>query len=177
MRGTKNRIAFAAAVALMALAAHASEAFTLKEDGCSGTCETSPLGEVTLTQAGVNTEVSDPLFSGDEFIGAGAIDTLGLDITDPTITITGLIQDLPASTLPPGPLDFRATDDFVAALTPSNDGIYFTSDILGSNGIAGNAAPSPFPGNLGSAVPAPLWLLLVGSGLIGLGLLPRWISA
>lgn len=202
MRDTRWGVAFLAVVALLALAppAHASLVFTLNLDGCTGGCGISPFGEVTLTQDGANADVQVTLFHGDEFVKTGAGDALEFDISgDPSITITGLTSGFAtggaatASTFGsfdysivctgcghgashplPGPIDFTVENTLITAFTTNNHGIYFTSDIIGTDCGTGNVAGN---GVGRSAVPEPFSFSLVGAGLIGLGLFRRGFSA
>lgn len=95
-----KKILFLSSVCLLASAsfAHAdaigtTASFTLNQDGCTGTCGTSPFGSVLLTQTTsslVTVEVT--LFNGDEFIKSGAGDALEFNLNgDPSpITIVSL---------------------------------------------------------------------------------------
>ncbi len=155
---------------------------------------------MTLTQDGANTDVQVALFHGDEFVKTGAGDSLEFDISgDPSITITGLTSGFTAggadtaSTFGgfdysivctgcehgashplPGPIDFTVENTLITAFTTNSQGIYFTSDIVGTNGGTGNVAGN---GLARSAVPEPFSFSLVGAGLIGLGLFRRKFSA
>lgn len=75
----------------------------------------------------------------------------------------------------PGPLEFDVKLATGGALsvhnfTDNSDGYYFASDILGTNGNTGNVADSQSPTDPVGDAPEPVSFLLVGTGLLGLGL-------
>jgi len=70
----------------------------------------------------------------------------------------------------PGPIDFTVDNTLIAAFTTNSHGVYFTSDIVGTQWRSGNVAGESVAR---SAAPEPFSFLLVGTGLIGLGLLRR----
>ena len=93
----------------------------------------------------------------------------GLAALIPTVDVPQ--QDQPHDSPLPGPINFTVTNTLVGAFTTNGHGVYFTSDILGTNGGTGNVAAASL--NAASAVPEPFSFLLVGTGLFGLALLRR----
>lgn len=80
----------ALSAALLAVSAQAATiTYTLNQDGCSGTCGTSPFGTITLTDTGVGSTtvtVTETLKAGERFAGTGAGDALEFNV-DKAITI------------------------------------------------------------------------------------------
>ncbi len=79
----------------------------------------------------------------------------------------------------PGPLEFTVATAALGALSPSDfianaGGFFFASDIIGPTGRTGNVAAIGFtPISPSAVVPEPGSLLLLGSGLLGLGVWGR----
>lgn len=84
-------LAFSAA--LLAVSAPAATiTYTLTQDGCTGTCGTSPFGTITLTDTGVGSTtvtVTETLKAGERFAGTGAGDALEFNV-DKAITISNI---------------------------------------------------------------------------------------
>jgi hypothetical protein len=174
--------------------------FNLTSDHCTGGCGTAPFGVVTLTQNGTTVDVTVDLFDGNLFVQTGAADFQafkfnGTGIVLADITVDAHVPGLVAAT---GALNGDGTGNFafgincptcanggagafgddivfhvasatIADLTaPNNLGNVFVADIL--SGTTGNTGPvdATVPN-----VPEPASLLLLGSGLAGLGLW-RW---
>ena len=79
----------------------------------------------------------------------------------------------------PGPLEFTVATAALGNLSPTDfianaGGFFFASDILGPSGLTGNVAAIGFtPISPAAVVPEPGSLLLLGSGLVGLGVWGR----
>jgi len=181
--------------------AHASTIFTLTQDGCTGTCGTGPFGTITVTQdSATQLTVVETLAANERFAGTGAGDALefnfntaftfgnisaGFDIgpaPDTASTFGTFFQSITCTACqggqagnPPGPLSFTLTN--ASGLSISNfvanaGGYYFASDIVGNNGNTGNVAANSFVTQAPPpAVPEPVSLVLVGSALLGLGVI------
>ncbi len=107
--------------------------FTLNQDGCTGTCGTSPFGSVLLTQTtGSLVTVTVTLFNGDEFIKSGAGDALEFNLSgDPSpITIANI------------------TSGFSIGPTSDKGSAFGTFDYSVTCSGCGNGASSPLPGPL-----------------------------
>jgi len=78
-----------------------------------------------------------------------------------------------------GPLEFTVATALLGALSPTDfianaGGFFFASDIIGPSGNTGNVAAIGFtPISPAGVVPEPGSLLLLGSGLLGLGVWGR----
>src|SRR5947209_7600417 len=71
-------------------AAHADTIYNLTADKCTGTCGTSPFGQVDLHQTVVGSVlVTVTLFNGDKFVDTGAHHTFTFDVAG-VATITGV---------------------------------------------------------------------------------------
>ena len=137
-----KKILFLSSVCLLASAsfAHAdaigtTASFTLNQDGCTGTCGTSPFGTVLLTQTTsslVTVEVT--LFNGDEFIKSGAGDALEFNLSgDPSPITIAITSPLTGFSIGPAPDTASAFGSFDYSVTCSG---------------CGKGASSPLPGPL-----------------------------
>jgi hypothetical protein len=182
-----------------------TSSFTFTQDGCSGSCGVSPFATVTITDFGSGAEayvlVTETLGAGDAFVRTGAGGALEFQLTHAATSITDLTAGFSvargtqtASTFGAfsngitcslcgngashplsGPLSFQVwgvtTADFVA----NQDGNYFASDILGSNGNTGNVAAIDGPSGAAPLIaqqevitptPEPASVLLCFSALV-----------
>jgi PEP-CTERM motif len=170
--------------------------FDLTSDHCTGGCGTAPFGTVTLTQNGTTVDTIVHLFDGNLYVQTGAADFQAFKFNATGVVLGDITVDAhtPALVAATGAFNGDGTGNFgfgincptcanggvgafdndivfhvanatIADLTaPNNLGIIFVADIL--SGATGNTGPvdATVPN-----VPEPASLLLLGSGLVGLG--------
>ena len=170
--------------------------FNFTSDHCTGGCGTPPFGTVTLTQNGTTVDVDVHLFDGNLFVQTGSADFQAFKFNATGVVLGDITVDahVPALVAATGALNGDGTGNFafgincptcanggagafdndivfhvanatIADLTaPNNLGNVFVADIL--SGTTGNTGPvdASVPN-----VPEPASLLLLGSGLLGLG--------
>jgi len=170
--------------------------FDFTSDHCTGGCGTPPFGTVTLTQNGTAVDTIVHLFDGNLFVQTGAADFQAFKFNATGVVLGDITVDAhtPALVAATGAFNGDGTGNFgfgincptcanggagafnndivfhvanatIADLTaPNNLGIIFVADML--SGTTGNTGPvdATVPN-----VPEPASLLLLGSGIAGLG--------
>jgi hypothetical protein len=196
-------IAAAVVTGLLVVSPAQADVFNFTADHCSGGCGTPPFGSVTLTQNGTTVDVDVDLFGVNQFVKTGAADfeafkfnAIGVVLGDISVSQnpgrtlaaqTGAFNGdgtgsfgfgIACTTCGNGASDkfgtdivFQVANATIADLTaPNGSGFTFVADIIGSTGNTGPvAATTQAP----PSVPEPTTLALLGSGLIGFGLLRR----
>ena len=190
-------IGFLAAGLLLASTPAHAITYNLTSDHCTGGCATAPIGTETLTQNGTTVDVTVDLAAGYSFAKTGAADDQAFKFNATGVVLGDITvnQNAPApkilaadagalngdgtgnfgfgiicSNCGPGGSDTFSTDIIfhvasatIADLTaPNNLGIIFVADVLAPNGNTG-------PVDATTPVAEPGTLLLLGSGLAGIG--------
>ena len=171
--------------------------FQFTSDHCTGGCGTPPFGTVTVTQNGANLDVTVHLNSPNVFVSTGSADFQAFKFNATGVVLSDITVDAhtPALIATTGTFNGDGTGNFsfgiscpscggggssafstditfhvanatIADLTaPNNLGIIFVADVLAPNGNTGPVdATTP-----STPVAEPGMLLLLGSGLAGIG--------
>lgn len=181
--------------------ASAGTIFTLNQDKCTGGCGAATFGTITVTQVTpTQLSIVENLSTNERFAGTGAGDALEFNFDLPFVisnisagfavgpspdSASGFGSFLQSVTCtacqggnagnPTGPLLFTLTNAAGLSVTdfiPNSGGFYFASDIVGSNGNTGNVAANSLVAQaIPPAVPEPVSSVLVGTALLGLGII------
>src|SRR5262249_8220718 len=182
--------------------AGASTIFDLTGDHCSGGCGAAPFGSITLTQNGVNVDVTVHLLSPNKFVKTGSVDfqafkfnAAGVVVGDITVAQTVSGETLAAQT---GAFNGDGTGSFAFGIACTtcgggasdkfgNDIVFHVAnatiaDLIARNSL-GNVFVADIIGSTGKTgpvyattanpVPEPAPAALFAAGLFGLAVLGR----
>ena len=174
--------------------------FNLTSDHCTGGCGTAPFGTVELTQVGADVDFLVTLTAGYSFVLTGSADFMNFKFNGTDVALADIVVDphdpiLAAATgafngdgtgefdfgiyCPTcanggagaftDPISFTVANALIADLTIANNlGNIFVADVLAPNG---NTGPVDVTGT--SPVPIPPAAFLLGTALVGLGVIGR----
>src|SRR5262249_32394590 len=176
--------------------------FQLTSDHCSDPgCGTPPFGTVDVTQVGANAAITTTLAAGFQYAQTGAADGQIFKFNGTGVALTDIVvgAHVPALAAATGafngdgtgqftfgincpscgnggsdafstPISFHVANATIADVThPNSNGNLFVADVLAPNGNTG-------PVDVHTEVPEPSTLLLIGSGLVGLGAVRRFAA-
>ena len=170
--------------------------FDLTGDHCTGGCGTPPFGTVTLTQNDTMVDVNVHLFAGEKFVKTGSVDFQAFKFNANRVVLSDITVDAHTPMLQAntgafngggtgnfsfgiscpscggGASDafktniiFHVADAVIGDFVANNQGIFFVADIIGTTGNTG-----PVDATAAAVVPEPATLLLIGTGMVGLGI-------